>query len=105
VPGGQWNSRAPEGAWAESQRGELTTVLRSLNAAGVVLASVCAGAMILASAGVMTGRPAITHHSAIKELSSSRARVVRARVADDGTLITADGVTSGLDLALWLVEC
>ena len=71
---------------------------------GVILASVCTGAMLLATAGVLTGRPAVTHHGAIDDLQAAGARVVRARVVDDGNVITAGGITSGLDLALWIVE-
>jgi transcriptional regulator GlxA family with amidase domain len=40
----------------------------------------------------------------VEELRASGAQVVQARVVDDGDLVTAGGVTSGIDLALWLVE-
>jgi transcriptional regulator GlxA family with amidase domain len=60
--------------------------------------------MILAAAGLTDGRPATTHHAAIEDLRATGARIVDARVVDDGDLLTAGGVTSGLDLALWLVE-
>src|SRR5689334_22548006 len=48
VPGGGWNDRSPRGAWAEAQRGELPRALAELHRAGVVLASVCSGALLLA---------------------------------------------------------
>src|SRR5919108_177163 len=71
---------------------------------GTAVGSVCTGAMILAAAGLVQGRPATTHHSAIEDLRGAGATIVDgARVVDDGDLITAGGVTSGLDLALWLV--
>ena len=60
--------------------------------------------MLLAAAGILKGRPATTHHGAIKDLEASGANVVDARVVDDGNIVTAGGVTSGLDLGLWLVE-
>ena len=60
--------------------------------------------MLLAAAGITRGRRAITHHVALAALAESGAQVVRARVVDDGDLITAGGVTSGLDLALHLVR-
>jgi len=60
--------------------------------------------MILAAAGVLDDRPATTHHGAIDDLRETAANVVDARVTDDGDVLTAGGVTSGLDLALWLVE-
>jgi transcriptional regulator GlxA family with amidase domain len=71
---------------------------------GARIASVCTGAMLLAAAGITDGRPATTHHSAIEDLRASGARVVDARVVDDGDVMTAGGVTSGIDLALWIVE-
>ena len=60
--------------------------------------------MLAAAAGLTSGRPAVTHHSALDDLRRSGAEVLEARVVDDGDLLTAGGVTSGLDLALWLVE-
>jgi transcriptional regulator GlxA family with amidase domain len=104
VPGGGWNDRAPAGAWAEVQDGALTRRLAELHAAGMPMAAVCTGAMLLAAAGITAGRPATTHHGAVGALRETGAVVVDARVVDDGDLLTAGGVTSGLDLALHLVE-
>jgi transcriptional regulator GlxA family with amidase domain len=104
VPGGGWNHPGPHGARVEAERGALPAALARLHAAGTILAAVCTGAMLLASAELLRGRPATTHHLALEELRAAGAEVVRARVVDDGDVITAGGVTSGLDLALWLVE-
>ncbi len=104
VPGGGWNDRAPQGAWAEAERGDLPRVLTDLYDAGATIATVCTGGMVAAAAGLTNGRPATTHHTALDELRASGADVVDARVVDDGDLVTAGGVTSGIDLALWLVE-
>ena len=41
---------------------------------------------------------------ALDELAAGGAQIVRARVVDDADVVTAGGITSGLDLALWLVE-
>jgi transcriptional regulator GlxA family with amidase domain len=60
--------------------------------------------MLLAHAGLVRGRRASTHHSALGELSALGVAVVADRVVDDGDLVTCGGVTSGIDLALWLVE-
>jgi len=60
--------------------------------------------MIVADAGIADGRPAITHHGAVDELRETAVEVVDARVVDDGDLVTAGGVTSGLDLASHVVE-
>jgi transcriptional regulator GlxA family with amidase domain len=104
VPGGGWNDRAPEGAWAEAQRGAVPAAVRERHEGGALVASVCTGAMLLAAAGILDGRPAVTHHGAIDDLRAAGARIVHARVVDDGDVVTAGGVTSGLDLALHLVE-
>ena len=104
VPGGGWNDGRPEGARAEAARGEIPKHLAELHRHGATIAAVCTGAMIVAAAGLLRGRPAITHHSAIEDLRAAGAEIIDERVVDDGELITAGGVTSGIDLALWLVE-
>jgi transcriptional regulator GlxA family with amidase domain len=104
VPGGGWNDRAERGAWAEARRGELPAAIRARHEAGALVASVCTGAMLLAAAGLLEGRPAVTHHGARDDLREAGAQLVEARVVDAGDLVTAGGVTSGLDLALHLVE-
>jgi transcriptional regulator GlxA family with amidase domain len=104
IPGGGWNDRGAHGAWAEAERGDLPAAIAAAGRGGAVVATVCTGAMLAATAGLTRGRPAITHHAAVEDLRASGARVVEARVVDDGDLVTAGGVTSGIDLALWLVE-
>ena len=104
VPGGGWNDRAEDGAWTQAQLGAVPHAIRERHQRGAVVASVCTGAMLLAAAGLLEGRHAITHHGAIADLEAAGATVVRARVVDDGDLVTAGGVTSGLDLALHLTE-
>jgi transcriptional regulator GlxA family with amidase domain len=109
VPGGGWrasvNAGRPMGARREYDDGAFPARLRELADAGAAMASVCTGAMLLARAGITDGRPATTHRGALDELEASGALVDReARVVDDGDLLTCGGVTSGLDLALHLVE-
>jgi transcriptional regulator GlxA family with amidase domain len=104
IPGGGWVSRAEEGARAEAERGTIPAAIANTYRSGTVLASVCTGAMLIAAAGLLDGRRATTHHSAIEELRQSGAEVVDARIVDDGDIITAGGVTSGIDLGLYLVE-
>ncbi len=104
VPGGGWHVHDGPGTRAEYDRGELPAALAKLHAAGVPLASVCTGAMLLAKAGLLTGRPATTHHGAIEDLRAAGAEIIDARVVDDGDILTAGGVTSGFDLVLWIVE-
>ena len=105
VPGGGWNARDDEAsAWAEAQKGDVPRALADHHAAGTRIASVCTGSMLLAEAGVTDGRRAVTHAGAIDELRETGAEVVDARVVDDGDLLSAGGVTSGIDLALYIAE-
>jgi transcriptional regulator GlxA family with amidase domain len=104
VPGGGWGDRSPQGARAEAASGEIPRYLAERHAAGTIITSVCTGAMLVATAGLLKGRPAITHHVAIDDLRAAGATFTDERVVDCGDLVTAGGVTSGIDLALWLVE-
>ncbi len=104
VPGGGWSRKSNSGARAQVDGGVLPKSLIALHAGGSTIAAVCTGSMILAHAGLLDGRPATTHHDALEELRQSAARVVSSRVVDDGDILTCGGVTSGLDMSLWLVE-
>jgi transcriptional regulator GlxA family with amidase domain len=64
----------------------------------------CGGSLALAMAGQLEGRNAVTHVLGLDVLDTTGVNVVRARVVDDGDLVTAGGVTSGLDLALHLLH-
>lgn len=113
VPGGGWNGprhygldvsdeveERAKGVRREYEDGRLPARLAELKAAGATLASVCTGALLLARAGVLDGRPATTHRGNLDQLAELGADVDRtARVVDDGDVLTCGGVTSGLDLA------
>ncbi len=104
VPGGGWNTRVPLGARTEVERGVLPARLAEWHGSGIALATVCTGALIAGSAGLLRGRRATTHHENLADLAAMGAEVIGGRVVDDGDVLTAGGVTSGLDLALHLVE-
>lgn len=104
VPGGGWAARNAIGAWGEAQRGDWLPLLAQAALGGTVMAGVCTGAMLLAHAGIIGNRRANTHHTAWDDLVATGATLLKERVVDDGNLITSGGVTSGLDLALWIVE-
>ncbi|WP_053732338.1 DJ-1/PfpI family protein [Nocardia sp. NRRL S-836] len=104
VPGGGYAPGEGAGVRAEIADGRLPAALADAVRPDLVLASVCTGALLLAAAGLVTGRPCTTHHRAAGDLVAAGGVHVNARVVDDGDLVTAGGVTSGLDLALWLVE-
>ncbi len=104
VPGGGWFDDGP-GARALAGDSDLPARLAALHGAGTILASVCTGAMLLATAGLLTGRPAVTNRHALEALAAAGAEVhSEARVVDDGGLVTAGGPAAGLDLAVHLVS-
>lgn len=102
VPGGGWND-GRGGVRDVVEAGDLPASLAEWYGQGKTVASVCTGAMVLAEAGLLDGRLATTHASAVEDLRP-HAEVVDARVVDDGDLLTAGGVTAGIDLALHLVS-
>jgi transcriptional regulator GlxA family with amidase domain len=105
LPGGGWTRRPAKGAWAEVQRGVLPQAIAERHAAGTRVASVCTGAFLVAAGGLLEGRPAVTHNDDLDDLDAMGVQVIRdARVVDDGDILSAGGVTSGIDLALWIVE-
>ncbi|WP_189226866.1 DJ-1/PfpI family protein [Saccharothrix coeruleofusca] len=101
VPGGGLASR--EGS-AVRRLIEDRRFLRRLADADLLHVGVCTGSTVLAAAGLTRGRNATTHTSDKAYLAAQGANVINARVVDDGDLITGGGVSSGLDVALWLVE-
>ncbi|GJE27089.1 DJ-1/PfpI family protein [Methylobacterium organophilum] len=65
--------------------------------------SVCTGSLVLGKAGLLAGRRATTHWNALDFLPRLGATSVEQRVVQDGSLITAGGVTSGIDFGLIVV--
>ena len=80
--------------------------VRKAAEAGTLLTSVCTGSLVLADAGVLDGRPATTHWGSLRHLGSLGAGIeVRPddRFVDAGEVVTAAGVSAGIDMALHLV--
>ena len=67
-------------------------------------ASVCTGSILLGKAGFLRGKKATTHPSSFNDLKPFCETVVDDRVVDEGEVITARGVTSSIDLGLYLIE-
>ena len=104
VPGGGWGNHADAGAWGEVQRGDLPSRLTELAPDLPWLASVCSGGMVLASAGLLTGRPATTNPGCFEDFRPLVGQVIEERVVDDGDRLTAGALFCGNDLALWIIE-
>jgi transcriptional regulator GlxA family with amidase domain len=84
----------------------LVSYVRKSGAAAQFVTSVCTGAMLLHKAGFLEGRRATTHWGAKKELRDlgGNTEVVDAgRWVHDGNVITAAGVSAGIDMALYVV--
>ncbi|HTU02660.1 MAG TPA: DJ-1/PfpI family protein [Vicinamibacteria bacterium] len=93
-------------AQGEPSAGLLSWLKRSSLGAELTM-SVCNGAFVLAKAGLLSGKTATAHHAAYTLLSADfpDIKVKRgARFVDAGTVSTAGGLTSGIDLALHVVE-
>ncbi|OCT11266.1 thiamine biosynthesis protein ThiJ [Paenibacillus pectinilyticus] len=71
----------------------------------VTVATVCGGSLVLAMGGLLEDRHAVTNHLGMAALGATGAIPIAARVVEDGPrLVSGGGVTSGLDVALYLVE-
>jgi len=80
--------------------------LRALATGGTLMTSVCTGALVYASAGLLDGRPATTYWSQLDYLKQLGTEIdVRGddRFVDAGEVVTAAGVSAGIDMALHLV--
>ena len=80
--------------------------VRRAAAAGTLMTSVCTGALVYADAGILDGRPATTHWASLDDLASIGEHIElrpEDRFVDDGQVVTAAGVSAGIDMALHLV--
>ena len=68
------------------------------------IASVCTGAFLLADAGLLTGKKATTYHEVLEDLSGYDVQVVTDKVVPQGQIITAGGVSSGIELGFYLLR-
>ncbi len=78
--------------------------LRAAAAGAELVTSVCTGSLILGAAGLLEGKKATTHWMFRDVLAGLGATPVAQRWVEDGSVITAAGVSAGIDLALHLVE-
>jgi putative intracellular protease/amidase len=95
VPGGP-------GQNDQMQDGPVHQWLRAADQTSTWTTSVCTGSLILAAAGLLAGRRATSHWTALDELGSLGVTPVSERVVFDGKYVTAAGVSAGIDMALTL---
>jgi transcriptional regulator GlxA family with amidase domain len=98
VPGGMGTRR-------EVANPAITDWIRATSATAAWTTSVCTGALLLHEAGPARGRRVATHH-AFEDTLQERGdiTVIRdARYVVDGNLVTSQGVSAGIDMALWLI--
>ena len=96
VPGGFGTRR-------EVDNEKLMGFVRRAGASCTWVTSVCTGAFILERAGFLKGRRATTHWLSMDQLRELPVEVVEERFVVDGNVITAAGVSAGIDMALYLV--
>jgi transcriptional regulator GlxA family with amidase domain len=97
VPGGAGTRR-------EVDNEKLIEFVRRAGSACQWVTSVCTGAFILSRAGFLDGREATTHWASLGHLRAEPGiRVVEERFVQDGNVISAAGVSAGIDMALYLV--
>lgn len=97
VPGGP-------GCMAAMRSEPLLTWLRAAHATARWTTSVCTGSLVLGAAGLLRDAPATTHWGSLDDLAPLCAGVSRERFVRHGSLITAAGVSAGIDMALWLAR-
>ncbi len=76
--------------------------IRAIDATTTFTTSVCTGSVLLAAAGLLTGKAATSHWAAMERLRGYGAIPTGRRVVEEGKIVTAAGVSSGIDMALML---
>jgi transcriptional regulator GlxA family with amidase domain len=95
VPGGEGNRPLMRDS-------EVLDWLRVAHESSTWTTSVCTGALVLGAAGILDGKRATTHWAFLDRLSELGAEPVTERVVEDGKVMTAAGVSAGIDMALTL---
>jgi transcriptional regulator GlxA family with amidase domain len=83
---------------------EVLEWLRAAHGGSTWTTSVCTGALVLGAAGILEGKRATTHWAFLDRLPEFGAEPVTQRVVEDGKVITAAGVSAGIDMALTLAS-
>jgi len=97
VPGGKGNRPLMDDA-------ETLEWLRKSHQTSTWTTSVCTGALVLGAAGILEGKRATTHWAYLDRLQRFGADPVQERVVEDGKIVSAAGVSAGIDMALMLAS-
>jgi transcriptional regulator GlxA family with amidase domain len=81
---------------------EILTWIRLIHTKTTWTTSVCTGSLILGAAGILSGVKATSHWAALDRLSKWGAEPTQGRIVECGKIITAAGVSAGIDMALTL---
>lgn len=108
VPGGGY--QGADGTWVgrryEMHNPAMLAYVRRVDAGTELTVSVCTGAMILGSAGLLNGRHITTHHGAyeqLRELVPTATVVEGVKLVDSGRIVTSGGISAGINMSLDLV--
>jgi transcriptional regulator GlxA family with amidase domain len=82
----------------------LTNEIRRLHEATTFTTSVCTGSLILGAAGLLAGLHATTHWTQLETLREYGAEPIAERIVEQGKIITAAGVSAGIDMALHIAQ-
>jgi transcriptional regulator GlxA family with amidase domain len=97
VPGGS-------GVDAIMRDSDVIEWIRSVHQSSLFTTAVCTGALVLGAAGLVRGLKATTHWNYREKLAEFGAEVLSERVVREGRIVTAAGVSAGIDMALRLVQ-
>ena len=97
VPGGK-------GRYAAMKNTAIQKFIQQQSQKAQYITSVCTGAFLLAEAGLLENKKATTYHTAFTELASYSVEVLPQKVVREDNIITAAGVSSGIELGLYILK-
>ena len=97
VPGGQGRRKAMKNP-------AILEFIKQQEPSARHITSVCTGSFVLAEAGLLTGKKATTYHQYYDDLAAYNIEVVKNKVVPQGKIITAGGVSSGIELGFYLLR-
>ncbi len=97
IPGGK-------GRYAAMKNSAIKEFIQQQAQKAKYITSVCTGAFLLAEAGLLTGKKATTYHTAFAELAAYSVEVLPQKVVHENNIITAAGVSSGIELGLYILK-